>query len=56
MVALKRELERLRDQVSSNDVKVKWMENKMKAEVESHKVRVSLPVVYNGSKRYNNQC
>ena len=38
MCAMKRELERLRDQVTSNDIKVKWVENKLKAEVESHKV------------------
>ena len=38
MVGLKRELERLRDQLSSHDVKVKWTENKLKAEVDAHKV------------------
>ena len=38
MVTLKKELEKQKELLSSSVVKVKWAENKIKAEAEQHKV------------------
>ena len=34
-----KEIQKNKDQLSSQEVKVKWAQNKLKAEMDSHKVR-----------------
>ena len=38
MANLQRELDKHREMVSSADVRIKWAQNKLKAELDSHKV------------------
>jgi len=38
---LNKELDKLRETVSAADVRVKWAQNKLKAELEAHKVQFS---------------
>jgi hypothetical protein len=35
---MKKEMEKLKDSVSSNEIKIKWHQNKLKAEQDAHKV------------------
>ena len=38
VAALRREIDRQKDLVETQEVKTKWAQNKLKAEVEAHKV------------------
>ena len=38
MTTLKRDLEKQKEQVSAADVKIKWNQNRLKAEQDAHKV------------------
>lgn len=38
MSRLSRELEKLKDEINSHVIKVKWAQNKLKSETDSHKV------------------
>ena len=41
LVSAQNEIDKLKEEVSSQTVKVKWAHNKLKAELEAHKVRTS---------------
>lgn len=38
MSRLSRELEKLKDEINSHVIKVKWAQNKLKSETDAHKV------------------
>lgn len=39
---MRKEAEKFKEQVSSSDVRIKWAQNKLRAELDGHKVRLSL--------------
>jgi hypothetical protein len=41
MSNLQRELDKHREMVSSSDVRIKWAQNKLKAELDGHKVKLA---------------
>ena len=38
MGALQKEMQKMREDMSSTDYRIKWFQNKLKAELEAHKV------------------
>jgi hypothetical protein len=38
--AVQKEMEKLKEEMSSLDYRIKWHQNKLKAELEAHKVRM----------------
>ena len=40
LASVKKEVEKLKDAVSSADIKIKWHQNKLKAEQDTLKVRI----------------
>lgn len=41
VTSLKRDVDKQREQVSAADIKIKWNQNKLKAEQDAHKVKDS---------------
>lgn len=39
MARLSRELEKVKEEINSHVIKVKWAQNKLKSETDSHKVK-----------------
>lgn len=51
MSRLSRELEKLKDEINSHIIKVKWAQNKLKSETDAHKVTcINLLIVMKFSK------
>lgn len=38
-----KEIDRLKEEINGRDIKIKWTQNKLKTEIEAHKVNLDRP-------------
>ncbi len=58
MTRLSRELEKVKEEINSHAIKVKWAQNKLKSETDTHKViqRTLNKKLFPQSTNYNDYC
>jgi len=53
--AAQKENEKLKEDLSSREIKVKWAQNKLRTEMDAHKVLISMRVLHNFFGKWNSE-